>query len=435
MAERAGHRAARGQGRGRRGVTRRGVAAGAAALAALASGAGRAAAGVDAAAVAAALDAEVAAGAVPGLVALIARGEAVHVHVAGVRDLETGAPMRRDTIFAVASIGKPLTAAAALALVEDGVVGLDEPVDRFLPELANRRVIRSLESPLDDTVPAARPITLRDLLTMRMGLGAVFADPATSPLLRRMAELELAPGPRLFGHGPDEFMRRLGSLPLVHQPGERWLYHTGLDVAGVLVARAAGMSLAEFQRRRLFAPLGMADTGFSAPPGKAGRLATVYARDRATGRLAAWNPTSGASFAEPPAFEAGGGGHVSTVDDFLAFGRMLLGRGTYRGQRILSEASVAAMLTDQVTPAQKAASPFFPGFWDSHGWGLGIGLVTAPDAISPLPGRFGWWGGFGTSFWCDPATGTVALLFTQRMMGGPDDAAMGNDFLRRAFTA
>lgn len=394
----------------------------------------RAAAAPGFARIAGALDAEVAAGAVPGLVALVARGEAVHVHVAGVRDLATGAPMRRDTIFAVASIGKPLTAAAALALVEDGVLGLDEPVDRWLPELANRRVLRSLESPLDDTLPATRPITLRDLLTMRMGLGAVFADPATSPLLRRMAELELAPGPRLFGHGPDEFMRRLGTLPLVHQPGERWLYHTGLDVAGVLIARATGMSLGAFQKKRLFEPLGMADTGFFVPPEKAARLATVYARDRATGRLAVWNPASGASFAELPAFEAGGGGHVSTVDDFLAFGRMLLGHGTVRGRRILSEASVAAMLTDQITPAQKSASPFFRGFWDSHGWGLGIGLVTAPDAISPTPGRFGWWGGFGTTFWCDPATGTVALLFTQRMMGGPDDAAISNDFLRRAFT-
>ena len=403
-------------------------------LAALAAGHAKATSPAGFAPIAAALDAQVASGAVPGLVALVARGEEVRVHVAGVQDLTSVTPMRRDTIFAVASIAKPLTAAAALLLVEDGVLGLDEPVDRWLPELANRRVIRSLESPLDDTVPAARPITLRDLLTMRMGIGAVFADPATSPLLRRMAELEIAPGPRLFGHGSDEFMRRLGTLPLVHQPGERWLYHTGLDVAGVLVARAAGMSLGEFQRRRLFEPLGMHDTGFFVPPEKASRLATVYARDRETGRLAVWNPASGASFAEPPAFEAGGGGHLSTVDDFLAFGRMLLGRGAVRGQRVLSEDSVAAMLTDEITPAQKSASPFFPDFWDSHGWGLGIALVTAPDAISPTPGRFGWWGGFGTTFWCDPSSETVALLFTQRMMGGPDDAAMSNDFLRLAFT-
>lgn len=379
------------------------------------------------------LDGYLASGAVPGLVALVARGDEVHVHAGGVQDLETGAPMRRDTIFAVASIGKPLTAAAAMILVEDGVLELDGPVDPWLPELADRRVIRSLASALDDTVPAERPITLRDLLTMRMGLGAVFADPAGSPLLRRMAELEVAPGPKLFGHPPDEYMRRISSLPLVHQPGERWLYHTGLDVAGILVARASGMSLGAFQRARLFEPLGMVDTGFAVPPGRAARLATTYWRDPETGELQVWNPASGDGFAEPPPFEAGGGGHVSTVDDFLAFGRMMLGGGTYRGRRILSQDSVAAMLADQISPAQKAASPFFPGFWDSHGWGLGIAMVTAPDAISPIPGRFGWWGGFGTTFFADPQTDTVAVLFTQRMMSGPDDTEISDNFLKMAF--
>jgi CubicO group peptidase (beta-lactamase class C family) len=378
----------------------------------------------------AALDAHVASGAVPGLVALVAQGNAVHVHVAGVKDIDIAAPMTRDTVFAVASIGKPITAAAALMLVEDGVLELDGPVKRWLPELAAARVIRSLDSDLDDTVQAERPITLRDLLTMRFGLGAVFADPAGSPLLQRMAELEVAPGPKLFGHSADEFMRRIGSLPLVHQPGERWLYHTGLDVAGVLIARASGMSLGEFQRTRIFEPLGMADTGFHAP---AERLATCYWRDPETGKLDVWNPASGSSFGEPPPFEAGGGGHVSTVDDFLAFGRMLLGKGEYRGKRILSAQSVETMLADQITPAQKAASPFFPGFWDTHGWGLGIAVVTAPDEISPVPGRFGWWGGFGTTFYADPHSDTVALLFSQRMMSSADDTAMSDEFLRLAF--
>lgn len=381
------------------------------------------------------LDAHVAAGDVPGLVALVARGDDVWVHAAGVRDLDSGAPMRPDTIFAVASIAKPLTATTALILVEDGVLELDAPVDPWLPELADRRVIRTLESDLDDTVPAERPITLRDLLTMRMGLGAVFADPAGSPLLRRMNELGVAPGPRLFGHDSDEFMRRLGELPLVHQPGERWLYHTGLDVAGVLIARASGMSLGDFQRARILEPLGMDDTGFFVPPEHADRLATCYWRNPETARLEIWNPASGASFAEPPPFEAGGGGHVSTIDDFLTFGRMLSNGGEHRGRRLLSRDSVAAMLTDQITPEQKAASPFFPDFWDTHGWGLGIAVVTAPDDISPTPGRFGWWGGFGTTFWADPATDTVALLFTQRMMSGADDTAMSEAFLRHAFAS
>jgi CubicO group peptidase (beta-lactamase class C family) len=211
--------------------------------------------------------------------------------------------MTRDTGFAVASAGKLLIAVSVLQLVEDSVLHLDAPVDRWLPELRDRRVLRHPGAALDDTVLARRAITARDLLTCRMGLGAVLADPADAPILRRMAELELAPGPKLFGHGPDEFMRRLGSLPLLHQPGERWLYHTGLDVAGVLIARASGMSLEAFQRERILAPLGIADTGFTAP---AARLATCYRREGA--RLVVHNSASGPGFDEAPRFEAGGGG-------------------------------------------------------------------------------------------------------------------------------
>jgi CubicO group peptidase (beta-lactamase class C family) len=390
----------------------------------------------DFAAVRVTLDSRFKTGETPGFVALVARGDAVHVHGAGVRDIESAAPMTRDTIFPVASIGKTLTAAAALALVEDGVLGLDEPVDRWLPELADRQVLRSLDGDLDDTVPVARPITLRDLLTMRMGLGFIFADPAHVPLAAKMVELELAPGPgpfRLFGHSADEFMARLGTLPLAHQPGERWLYHMGYDVAGVLIARASGMSLAEYQRKRLFDPLGMTDTGFHVPAEKAERIATTYMR--AEGGFEVWNPASGGSFAEPPAFEAGGGGHVSTVDDFHAFGRMLLNGGHHEGRRVLSRESVAMMMTDQITPEQKAASPFMPGFWDSYGWGMGGGLVTAANGETLPQPRFGWWGGFGTTFFIDPHTDTVALLFMPRMMRSADDTAMSDAFLEEAFNS
>jgi CubicO group peptidase (beta-lactamase class C family) len=267
-----------------------------------------------------------------------------------------------------------------------------------------------------------------------MGLGAVFADPQGSPLLKRMADLELAPGPKLFGHSSEEFMRRIGSLPLVHQPGERWLYHTGMDVAGVLIERASGMKLSAFQRKRIFEPLRMKDTGFWVPPEKARRLATCYWRKPESGEMQVWNPASGSSFREPPPFEAGGGGHVSTVDDFAAFGRLLLGRGKYGEHRILQESSVAEMLKDQIPAEVKAASPFFPGFWDTHSWGLGIAVITAPDEISPRPGRFGWWGGFGTTFYADPNSDTVALLFTQRMMGSADDTKMSEEFLKLAFS-
>ena len=371
------------------------------------------------------LDQAVSSGRVPGLVALIARGTDVWTHVAGQRDLDNAAPMQRDTLFAVASIGKPLTAVSALMLVQDGVLGLDDPVDPWLPELSEPRVLRQSDSALDDTLPATRAITLRDLLSQRMGLGIMFTD---VPLALRMQELGVAPGPVIFGEDTDTYMARLGSLPLAHQPGEAWLYHTGLDVAGVLVARASGMSLADFQRIRLFEPLGMVDTGFSGP---ADRLATQYSPDAETGALTHWNSASGESFAQSPVFEAGGSGHVSTVDDFLAFGRFLLAGGVAGNQRLLSADLVAEMLRDQITPAQKAASPWFPpDFWETHGWGLGVALRTAPDNAH---GRFGWWGGFGTAFWCDPATDTVAALFTQRMMTAPDDAAFAEHFIDAAF--
>lgn len=199
-------------------------------------------------------------------------------------------------------------------------------------------------------------------------------------------------------------------------------------MAGVLVQRASGMRLGDFKRSRVFGPLGMADTGFS---GQAERLATQYWRDAETGTFDVWNSASGDSFAAPPTFEAGGGGHVSSVDDFLAFGRFLLDGGRAGGRQLLSAELVAEMLTDQITEPQKATSPWFPAdFRDSHGWGLGVALRTAPDTAR---GRFGWWGGFGTSFSCDPATDTVALLFSQRMMAGADDTALSDDFVAYAF--
>ncbi|MCC5969111.1 MAG: beta-lactamase family protein [Pararhodobacter sp.] len=376
------------------------------------------------------LDAAISSGRMPGLVALIARGPDVWVHVAGLRDLDSAAPMTRDTVFAVASIAKPLTAVAALMLVQDGVLGLDDPVDPWLPELAGRQVLRQADGALDDTMPATRAITLRDLLSMRMGLGIDFADPAEVPIVGQMQALGVAPGPRLFAEDADTYMARLGSLPLIHQPGEAWRYHTGLDVAGVLVERASGMSQGEFLRRRVCAPLGMHDTAFFGP---VERLATQYWPNPETGRMEPWNSAAGDSFADVPAFEAGGGGHVSTVDDFLAFGRFLMAGGLVDGRQLLSRDLVDEMLTDQISPAQKAASPWFPAdFWDTHGWGLGVALRTAPQDAE---GRFGWWGGYGTSFWCDPATDSVAILFTQRMMTGADDTALAETFNAAAFDA
>ena len=190
---------------------------------------------------------------------------------------DSGEPMRRDTIFRIASVTKPIMAAAAMILVEECVLRLDDPVDELLPELADRQVLRTLDSPLDDTVPANRPITLRDLLTFRLGLRAVFAPPGTYPIQQAMEEAGSSPmcrGGSCRRFRPMSSCRRYGSLPLLHQPGERWLYNTGSDILGVLIARATGMSLGEFLQERIFAPLGMKDTAFSVPADKLDRLPT-----------------------------------------------------------------------------------------------------------------------------------------------------------------
>lgn len=376
-------------------------------------------------------------GEVPGLVALVSRGDAVHADVLGVQDLQSGVPMRRDSLFRLASAVKPLTAAAAMLLVEDETLSLDAPVDRWLPELADRRVLKSLDSALDDTVPAKRPITLRDLLTLRWGLGAIMARPGTYPLQRAMEEAQVAPGFEAIAFPPDEFMRRLGALPLVHQPGEQWLYHTGYEVLGVLIARASGRTFGDFLRERLFTPLGMNDTAFSIPAQKLGRLVTLYVAEPDTGALSVAEPGT-EHWTRPPVFEPGGGqggGLLSTAEDLLAFGRMLLNGGRHGGRQVLSSQSIQAMTTDQLSPEQKAASPFVPGFWDASGWGFGGSVTTRPDGISPTAGRYGWGGGTGTTFFIDPQQDLAVVLLTQRLMSGPDDEARAMAFSKAVYAS
>ena len=363
----------------------------------------------------------------PGAVALLARGDEVHVELVGARDLATGAPMQRDTQFRIASMGKPITAFAALALVERGVLALDAPVDRWLPELANRRVLRTgVDGALDDTVPAARPITLRDLLSLQLGIGAIMARPGTYPIQRALADAHIDAGFHRIEVSPDAYLARLGALPLVHQPGAGWLYHMGLEIAGVLLARAAQRPFPVGLAEHGLGPLGMRDTGFhTATPD---RLATQYGR-QADG--APFTPVVDASaelFSRPPMFPAGGGqggGLVSTADDYLAFARRLLAGGTIVDQ----------MARDQATPAIKAAYPFFPGFWEHTGWGLGLSIHTTPEPYAPTPGRIGWDGGYGTSFFVDPHTQLIAILLTQRAMMSPVPDALMTDFVDHAFGA
>jgi CubicO group peptidase (beta-lactamase class C family) len=355
-------------------------------------------------------------GEVPGMVTLINRKGAVYVDVLGAKAVG-GSPMRRDTIFRITSMTKPITAVATMILVEECKLRLDEPVDWLLPELAERRVLTRLEGPLDETVPAKRPITVRDLLTFRMGIGVIMGPPDVFPIQKAVSELKIVgfgpPNPSM-PHEPDEWMRRLAILPLMHQPGEKWMYNTGSYVLGVLIARASDQPLETFFRERIFDPLGMKDTSFSVPHAKLDRLATAYWPDPESGALEIDDGVDGSAWSSPPAFPDGGAGLLSTVDDYTAFGQMMLNKGQHGSRRILSRLSVETMTTDQLTPAQKSVSDFYPGFWDCRGWGFGVSVITRRDDPASVPGRFGWDGGSGTSWWADPREEISAILMTQR---------------------
>jgi CubicO group peptidase (beta-lactamase class C family) len=376
-------------------------------------------------------------GDVPGLITLVSRRGEVHVDVIGTMAYQGRDPIQRDTIFRISSMSKPITAVATMILVEECTVRLDEPVDGLLPELAGRQVLKSLDGSLDDTLPANRPITVRDLLTFRMGFGQMMAPPDAYPILQVANEQQIGMGPPSPDTlpAPDEWMHRLGQLPLMHQPGEKWMYNTGADVLSVLIARASGQPLETFLRERIFEPLGMKDTGFSVPGDKLDRLATSYWTNFMSGKIEVFDEAKGGQWSRPPAFPSGAGGLVSTIDDYLAFGQMLLNNGKHGSEHILSRLSVETMTTDQLTPVQKAVSGLIPGYFNSHGWGFGMSVVTRRDDIASVPGRYGWDGGMGTSWYSDPTEEMVTILMTQQSWISPNPPNVCLDFWTLAYQA
>lgn len=368
----------------------------------------------------------------PGIVTLVARDDEVQVGTFGIMDLESRTPARQDNIFRIASMTKPVTAVAMLMLIEEGAVSLDDPVDRWLPELANRRVLRRIDGPVDDTVPADRAITVGDLMTMRAGYGVVMDPAGPFPIQRLLEERGLAPGAAVSPLSYDEWMARFTDIPLLHQPGEEWHYHTASDMLGILIARLTGEPLSAFFRERILGPLNMRDTGFFVPEEKLDRLPTAYVAEGSSTDLQVLDPARGGMFSRPPVFESGAGGLVSTVDDYLRFARMLLNGGEDDGTRYLSSASVRSMTTDHLTRAQKDRSPFFPGFWDHRGWGYGVDVAISAGDASPVAGHYGWDGGYGTAWRNHPALGVTAIVMTQRMYSEPVIRMM-DDFFRIAF--
>jgi CubicO group peptidase (beta-lactamase class C family) len=362
---------------------------------------------------------------IPGLIALVARKDQVHVEAFGSLSIG-GPPVQRNSLFRIASTSKVVTGAATMALADDGILGLDDSVEKWLPELADRRVLRSPDSPLDDTVPAHGPVTVRQLLSFTFGFGMtveMFTAPQPWPVVKEATDLNLCtlgpPQPQV-QPDPDRWIAALGSLPLLAQPGEKWMYNTGASVLGVLVARAAGMPFPDVLRTRIFHPLGMRDTAFwTADPS---RLATAYVPTPQG--LQVWDAADG-QWSHAPAFGDGAAGLVSAVDDLLPFARMFLAEGT----PVLSAESVAQMTRDQLTSAQRAGSgeAFLPG----RSWGFCQSVITDGSRT----GAFGWDGGLGTSWLVDPRQELTVIVLTQRLWETPTPPAVHEDLQDAAYAA
>lgn len=347
-----------------------------------------------------------------GFVTLLYRhGAVAQVNTLGWRDIEHKQPMQRDTLFRIASMTKPVTSIAALMLMEEGKFALGDPIAKFAPEFARMRVLKDAQGPLDETVPAERPITFDDLFTHRAGLAYGFSSlgPIAHEYQRVLGDVLNHAG------ASDEWMAKLASLPLLYQPGERFHYSHATDVLGFIVGRIAGMPFRDFLMQRIFAPLGMRDTDFYVPPRKRDRAAVVYRMNTETDAL---EPLPFAQFDAPPQFCGGGGGLISSADDYLKFARMMLNKGEVDGVRLVSPATVERMCTNRLTPAQRAIA--FLGaipMWDGMGFGLGVSVIDAPEKLGFLGmggvGAFGWPGAFGTWWQADPANDLILIYLIQ----------------------
>ena len=357
-----------------------------------------------------------------GAVTLIWRkGEIVQLNALGHRDIARSAPMERDTLFRIASMTKPVTSVAALMLMEEGKLALADPIIRWAPEFANMRVLKSPTGPVEETYAAPRDITIEDLLTHRAGLAYGFTSVGPIAHAHQKALGDVLNSAMT----PDQWMKALGSLPLSYPPGERFHYSHATDVLGFIVGRIAGTGFREFLIERILGPLSMTDTDFYAPPAKRDRAAIVYRLDDDSGRL---DPVPFRQFDLPPAFCGGGGGLISTADDYLRFARMLLGEGAVDGVRVLKPETVRLMTSNRLTAAQREITFMGMPFWAGQGFGLGLSVITDPEKQAWMgagsKGAFGWPGAFGTWWQADPVQDMVILYMIQNSIPlGPEAAA------------
>jgi CubicO group peptidase (beta-lactamase class C family) len=349
------------------------------------------------------------AGLLAGAVTLVWQGGRVmQVGEFGHRDVEAGLPMRRDTVFRIASMSKPLTVAAAMTLVETGRLALTDPVTTWLPELSDMRVLDTPGGPLNRTHPARRPITVEDLMTHRSGLAYFFS--VTGPLARAYGRISAK-------QSPDGWLAEIAALPLEHQPGDRLTYSNATDVLGLLLERLEGKSLQDVLTERILGPLAMADTGFYVAPHNRARMATMY-------KLTAEDTLSHDAMGPPPTMTPplclGGANLFSTADDYLRFARMLLAGGELDGVRVLSEESVRLMRTDRLTDEQKRQPFLGMPFWIGRGFGLNLSVVTDPTQSRRLfgpggLGTFSWPGAYGTWWQADPSADLILIYLIQNL--------------------
>ena len=367
------------------------------------------------------------AGRLPGALALVYRGgQVVDVQAVGWQNREQQVPIRRDTIFRLASMTKPITAVAAMMLVDEGKLSLQDPVDRWLPELSDRQVLVDPAGPLDRTKPSPRPITVRDVLMYRMGLGMNAAGPS-APIMEAQGAL------RAGNPTSDEWIERLGAPPLAAAPGDRWIYNIPSTVLGVLVERVSGIPFATFLQQRIFDPLGMKDTGFWVPREKRDRLAVSYTYDDATGKLQMSRNRGTLTADSPPANPSASGGLASTVDDYLTFARMLLQGGEVDGVRLLSPKAVEVMTTNYMTTEDRKRASFGDVF-DHSGFGYGLKIIADPGFIGPSIGSFHWDGASGASWMADPHEDMITIVLMQQY-NYPEHSKVIRDVRALAYSA
>ena len=348
-------------------------------------------------------------------------GKVLQSDALGFQDIEAKTPLKRDTLFRIASMSKPVTSVMALMLMEEGKLNLDDPITRWAPEFADMTVLKDPKGALDDVEPAKRAITIEDLMTHRAGLAYGFTSYGA---LAQAHEKALGP-PLASPHTADEWLAAIASLPLTYQPGERMHYSHATEVLGFLLGRIAGKPIAQLLEERIFAPLGMRDTAFHVPPEKLDRLATLYGFDKTADRL---TPIAMPMPSSPPSYAPGGGGLISTADDYLAFVRMLLNDGEVDGVRLLKPQTVQLMRTDRLTPEQRGQPFLGLPMWAASGFGLGLAVVEKPE-LNVMgvggAGSFTWPGAFGTWWQADPTKNLILIFMIQHYLElGPDAGAM-----------